>query len=81
MVRSFVVSDPFLEQQVTAELLKPDVSESSHSATEYFSEETLLSSSLEDTGTNTHKYTVRLGQKTVYPHTHTYTYTTVRCKE
>lgn len=46
------LSDPVLGQQAAAELLKPVVSESTHSTTEYFSEEALFSS-LEHTGTQT----------------------------
>ena len=49
----YVVSDPVLGQQAAAELLKPVLSESTHSPTEYFSEEALFSSSLEHTGTHT----------------------------
>lgn len=49
----YVVSDPVLGQQAAAELLKPVVSESKHSTTEYSSEEALFSSSLEHTGTHT----------------------------
>lgn len=82
MLRSVVVSDPFFEQQVTTGLLKAGVSESTHSASGYFSEDTFLSSSLEDTGTNTHTITyINSRPETVYPHTHTHTHTTVRCKE
>lgn len=49
----YVVSDPVLGQQAAAELLKPVLSKSIHSTTEYFSEEALFSSSLEHTGTHT----------------------------
>ncbi len=48
----YVVSDPVLGQQAAAELLKPVLSKSTHSTTVYFSEEALLSSSLEHTGTH-----------------------------
>lgn len=52
----YVESDPVLGQQAAAELLRPVLSESPHSTTEYFSEGALFSSSLEHTEahTNTH---------------------------
>lgn len=58
-----VVSDPVLGQQAAAELLKPVVSESTPSTTEYFSEEGLFSS-LEHTDTQTqiHKYAIMLNE-------------------
>lgn len=47
---TYGVSDPVLGQEAAAELLKPVVSESTTSTTEYFSEEDLFSSSLEHKG-------------------------------
>lgn len=52
------MSDPALGQQAAAELLTPVLSKSTHSTTEYFSEEAHFSSSLKHTGihTNTQMY-------------------------
>ena len=77
------MSDPVLGQQAATELLKPVLSESTHSPTEYFSEVALLSSSLEHTEIpQAHTYTLipyEVNYTNHFPNRNTHN--TVRCEQ